>query len=237
MLKKSMLLGLVSLLLLAGLAACGDAPTNTPTPPTATAVPTPIEMLVPTPSLAPSPTANPAPSGITTATTPAAPPVVPAPPGATPITIDTSVLGLLLQSAGIPAGSTGALQINLYASNDDLDTFAANYSRTLQAASFTPLSIIPGLAGSTLLNKQGQQYLGLLSRNDTQAIVAIQPYTDDFIKQAASAGIPADILKTVTDQIAGKKTVAIAVSGTGLLQAFTSAFMSGGAQPTPSPTK
>ncbi len=228
-----MLVGLVSLLLLSGLAACGDAPTSTPTA-TATPAPTLAPTVAPTLTLAPSPTtANPAPAIITVQ---AAPPVVPAPADAIPITIDTTVLSILLQSVGIPATSTGALQINLYASNDDLDTFAANYTKTLQSSSFKPLSIIPGLSGSTLLNKQGQQYFGLLSREDTQALVAIQPYTDNFIKQAASAGIPADVLKSITDQIAGKKTVAIAVSGSGLLQAFTSAFMSG-PPPTPAPTK
>ena len=241
MLRKSILLGLVSLLLLGGLAACGDAPTDTPVPPTATPVPTPVPTVTPVP-----PTAAPAPtSSFSLATTAAssassatsAPPLVPPPPGASPVTVDTSAVGLLLQAAGVPAGTSNTLQINIYASNDDPDTLAANYSKTLQAANFAPLSIIPGL-GSNMLNKQGQQYIGLLTKGDTQALVALQPYTDDFVKQLSSMGIPADVLKSVTDQVTGKKTVAISVSGTGLLQAFAGAFLSGGGgQATPTPTK
>lgn len=227
MFRKRLLLGLVSLCLFAGLAACGEAPSVTSTPaPTATPLPTPVPTVAPTPTVL---AVNPAPSGPTTS---GEPPVVPPPTNATQINIDVSTLSGLLQAAGIPANATSAWQLNLYASNDDLDTFAAAYSKTLQAANFKPLSIIPGLGGSTLLNKQGQQYLGLLSRDDTQALVAIQPYSEDFIKQAASAGIPAEVLKSVTDQLTGKKTVAISVSGTGLLQAFASTFISG-SPPTP----
>jgi hypothetical protein len=233
MFRKRFLMGLVSLLLLSGLAACGEAPTSTPVP---TPTPLPTATAAPTPT---SPAVNPAPAGLTPAAS-GETPVVPAPPEAARIALDVSALSMLLQAAGIPATGASALQINLYASNDDLDTFAAAYSKTLQAANFKPLSIIPGLGGATLLNKQGQQYLGLLTRDDTQALVAVQPYSEDFIKQAASAGIPADVLKSVTDQLNGKKSVAVAVSGSGLLQAFTSVFISGSSptpSPAPSPTK
>lgn len=237
--KKSILLGLVSLLLLSGLMACGDAPTNTPTPPTATPVPTavPTTAPAPLPTVAPAPTSSfssgtPLPTG---ASVPAVPPVVPPPPGATPVTIDTSAVGLLLQAAGVPAGTTSALQINIYASNDDPDTLAASYTKTLTAANFATIPFIPGL-GANVLNKQGQQYIGLLLKGDTQALVALQPYTEDFVKQISAAGVPADVLKSVTDQVAGKKTVAISVSGTGLLQAFAGAFLGGGSA-TPTPTK
>lgn len=233
MLKRTILAGLVSLVLTALLVACGDSPTAIPTatptlPPTATPAPTP--------TLAPSPTAISLPSQGTPSTS--TPPVVPAPASATPVTIDTTALGLLLQSLGVPSSGTTPLQINIYASNDDLDTLATNYSTTLKTAGFQPFSVLFG--GSALLTKQGQQYIGLLNMGDTQAVVALEPYSDDLIKQITSAGVPADVIQNVTSQIAGKKTVVITVSGTGILQAFMSSFLGGSsssATATPAPTK
>jgi hypothetical protein len=228
MLKRIILTGLVSLFLTGMLAACGDSPTAVPTP---TATPVPTATTAPTPTLAPSPTAIALPTAA-----PTAPPFVPAPSSATPIVIDTSAISILLQSFGVPVGGPSALQINLYASNDDPDTLATSYSQTLITAGFQPFSLLFG--GSALLTKQGQQYLGLLTMGDTQALVAIQPITADFINQAASAGIPADVIKSVSDQLAGKKTAAITVSGTGILQSFIGNFLGGSsATATPAPTK
>ncbi len=232
MLKRIILTGLVSLLLLGMLAACGEPPTDTPTP-TATPTPTPVPTATtaPTPTLAPGPTAIALPTAA-----PSAPPFVPAPSGATPITIDTSALSILLQSFGVPVGGASALQINIYASNDDADTLAKSYSQTLKTAGFQAFSLLFG--GSDLLSKQGQQYLGLLTMNDTQAMVAVQPVTADFINQAASAGIPADVIKNISDQLAGKKTAVITVSGTGILQSVIGNFLGGSsATATPAPTK
>jgi hypothetical protein len=230
MLKRTILAGLVSLFLTASLVACGDSPTATPTP---TPTPLPTATPLPTPTLAPSPTAISLPSQ----GTPSTPPIVPAPPNATPVTIDTTALGSLLQSLGVPASGTNPLQINIYASNDDPDTLAASYSAALKTAGFQPFSVLFG--GTALLTKQGQQYIGLLTMGDTQAIVALEPYSDDLVKQIASAGIPADVIQSVTSQIAGKKTVVVTVSGTGILQAFVSSFLGGSsssATATPAPT-
>lgn len=228
MLKRTIFTILAGLLLLGLLAACGDTATATPLP-TATPQPTATTAPTATPTLTPSPTA-----ASTQASAASAPPVVPAPSGATPIVIDTSAIGVLLQSFGVSANGPSNLQINIYGSNDAADTLATSYAQTLKTAGFQPFSLLFG--GADLFSKQGQQYLGLLNMGNTQAVVLLAPATADLINQATSAGVPADAVKVISDQLAGKKTVVMTVAGTGFLQNLIGNFL-GGSSPTATPTK
>ncbi len=222
------MLGLAGILLAIGLVACGEAPTATP-------VPTPTPQ--PSPTAAATATARPTVAG--TVQPGAGTAVVstggglPVPAGAALIQIDSATVETLLKAASLPPDLARSVKFSLYASDDGADKAADDYNKLLTGAGY--VSSIPGLGGTFI--KQGEQYFGFLSQSDNEALVVVQPLTADFTNAAGAAGIAADIVKNVTAQLQGKKSVIIAISGKGLLQIFSGGANLRSSSTTPTPTR
>lgn len=200
---------IISSILTILLAACGSS--DSPTP-------------LPTPTTAPSPTPLPSPTPAPTAA--AASPVTTtlAITNTTQVPIDNSLVQTLAKN--LPGVNNPVA--DLYVSDDSAATLANNADATLVAQGYT--FAIPGSAKPTQL---GGAYIGVYSKTGSPDVVIaaadIPSNPANLAQQFNFPGITPDLVQKYADQLKGKKSALVVISGPGLLQALFSALASGAA--------
>lgn len=164
------------------------------------------------------------------------------PPGATQVKLDDTATQALLATIPLPGDLTKNAKLLVYASDDDADKLSTSYGTLLTSAGYKPA--IPGTTGA--FNKQGDSYAGIISNGDNDLIISMTAITGSFATGSGSSTLPADVVKSIDDQVKGKKTGIIVISGKGLIQALFNAAAAGaaaspaagaGATPAGTPTK
>jgi len=184
------------------LSACADeAPTATPVPPTPTVAPT---------TAAATATA----SGTSTANLPTI-------SGVTELQVDSSISAEVAKQLGVPT-----LAVKLYTSDDDTAVVGdhADAALTGQGYSF-------GIPNQTKPISQDNGTVGLYSRSGSDDVLfTAVPVPANADVSGSIPGIDAATAQKFTDQVKGKKTLLVVMSGPSLLQALIALGQGSGAQ-------
>ena len=202
--KSNKLFSLTGLLVAAMLvlSACSDAAeTATPVPPTATVAPT---------TAAATATA----SGTSTAD-------IPAISGTNEIQVDSSISAEVAKQLGVPT-----LAVKLYTSDDDAAVVGDHADAALTGKGYSF-----GIPNQTKPISQDNGTVGLYSRSGADDILfTAVPIPANADVSGSIPGIDAASAQKFTDQVKGKKTLLVVMSGPSLLQALVALGQGSNAQ-------
>ncbi len=187
------------------LGACTDAAqTATPVPPTATVAPT----------AAPATAAATTTSGATTAD-------IPAITGTTEVKVDSSISAEVAKQLGVPT-----LAVRLYTSDDDGAVVGEHADAALTAKGYSF-----GIPNQTKPLSQDNGTVGLYSRSGSDDILFLAlPIPANADVSGSIPGIDAASAQKFTDQVKGKKTLLVVMTGPNLQQALVALGQGSGAQ-------
>jgi hypothetical protein len=260
------IVSLLVILLLPGLAACGDnTPTTAPVAPTTapavttaaaavatTVVSTTAALATTAAPVAPATTAAPITTTAAPATTaaPVAPATTTAAPattaaasvgtasaplklnleGATEVTIDPTLAGIL-KGASVPGGSAVSdLALNLYSSDNDPVKLAETTDTALTAAGYK-FTDLEG-KNNTKLTVQGEDAIGVYLKSGAPDYYIITTGAPSLAASSAPPGANAADYQKLIDQFKTKKSVLLALSGTNLYQLIKAAAPTSTVAPT-----
>jgi hypothetical protein len=235
------IVSLLVILLLPGLAACGDnTPTTAPVAPTtAPAVTTAaaaVATTVVSTTAALATTAAPITTTAAPATTAAASVGTASAPlklnleGATEVTIDPTLAGIL-KGASVPGGSAVSdLALTLYSSDNDPVKLAETTDTALTAAGYK-FTDLEG-KNNTKLTVQGEDAIGVYLKSGAPDYYIITTGAPSLAASSAPPGANAADYQKLIDQFKTKKSVLLALSGTNLYQLIKAAAPTSTVAPT-----
>ncbi|MDB5082769.1 MAG: hypothetical protein JWP00_4693 [Chloroflexi bacterium] len=244
------IVSLLVILLLPGLAACGDnTPTTAPVAPTTapavttaaaavatTVVSTTAALATTAAPVAPATTAAPITTTAAPATTAAASVGTASAPlklnleGATEVTIDPTLAGIL-KGASVPGGSAVSdLALTLYSSDNDPVKLAETTDSALTAAGYK-FTDLEG-KNNTKLTVQGEDAIGVYLKSGAPDYYIITTGAPSLAASSAPPGANAADYQKLIDQFKTKKSVLLALSGTNLYQLIKAAAPTSTVAPT-----